>query len=1594
MLKFIDNQGDYFASNYFDEDFTRKVFEKTGYSDEDVKGFNKNISSLKDKYFKYKNEYLSLKRTKDRIKTTYAFHTELLNALGYNGNRNEYDELYLLKENEGIPVRNKLYRGNKPHLFIMEMQSLISEIDKPAQDLFEQVYRREQWESVFQINNPDVHLSPSVINEAISELFLIEQDIRPYYVLLLAGSEVYLMQYEKWFRGSYLRFSIEDLFDEAIIKRDYYSLFYFLTSKGTLAPDADLVLMEQLDEDSHKSAYAVTKDLKEGIIKAVEMLANEAVYFLNTNEKDYELNELFAQNIKDDCITLIYRLLFILYAESRSELELLPLNDRTYERGYSLEMLRDLEQVPLTSESSKNGYFFHDSLFTLFKLINKGLNEKSANTKSFIINHIDTPLFDDDRYKVIKDIKFRNFIWQDIICQLSLSQKQRGKTRGRISYANLGINQLGSVYEGLLSYKGFFADQDYIEVKKSDDATGKDGTYVVPRSRRADFEESEIVKDPDDQEKDKIITKGTFVYRLSGRDRQKSASYYTPEVLTKTVVKYTLKPILERLENKEIKADSLLELKILEPAMGAAAFQNEVIDQLASAYLDWKQKEVNKKVSPGKYREELQKVKAYIATNNVYGVDNNPTAIELGKLSLWLNVIHKDMETPYFGYRLGIGNAVVGAWRKVYHKDDIIFEIDKESNRVKKKEWWEKAPRQITFGGKGKRKSEEIYHFLLPDKNIVPSAGIDMLREEFPNEARHVQKWRTEFCKPISDSEFTALKFISNKIDELFEQHYINQKQIIEYTKDKSAIWPQKTQQLELISYYDKENFSSQRDNVNAPYYKLKTIMDYWCSLWFWDMRETLELPTRQEYIDDIINILELDLEKVISNERIKTEEEIDVFAFKGEQLDLGISEPEQPRLKGYKSELQKRVVSDLITKYTPQTNLFPDKRKNLLQKYSNQYHFFHYELEFIEVFKERGGFDIIVGNPPWIKLEFYEKGVLAEKNPEVLIRKTSSPQVKAILNDFLNDIVLKETYISEFIDSESYAIFLNSIQNYPLLVGQQTDVYKCILENTFKLIGSTGYIGLLHPDSIYDDAKGTILRKEVYKRLKYHFQFINELKLFTEVHHEKQFGIHIYSGFKNEIDFVSIHNLFHPNTINNSFIHNGNGTVSGVKYKLDSENNYTWNLHPHKARIIHYDKKRLKLLAKTFEDSEDWESAKLISIHVDTILDVIEKISTINYRVSNLNFIPTRCFDETNAVKKGIIRDINHSTQYPIYNNYELIINGPHIHVSNPLYKCPKTVYTKNADYNTIDLEQIEEDFLPRTKYLPNDTKEELLNRFETLSYDKNWIDTYKVGMRAMVGPGSERTLQSAILAPKILHTHGVLSLSFQELINVTIVQSLCSSLVVDFFIKSKGVINIQPNTINSIPLINKQSYLDKIIIRTLLLNCLTIYYKNIWENLYKSVWLKETWSIEDKRLKPFKTIDKLWNWNIPLRNHFERRQALVEIDVLVAMAFNISLQELQTIYNIQFSTLHQNEDETFYDKNGKIVSTISSGLSDIGLKKEEFDRIKHEKNGKFEKIINNDLYKNKKIIYEAPFTKCNRIEDYKTAWAHFEKIFSKENN
>jgi hypothetical protein len=190
MIRFLDNVGDYFSTTYFDEDFTTKVLDKTGYARDQLGEFNKRISPLSSTYFRFKQLVIEGGlRPKDKIYETHKFHSVLLDALGYQSSPTNYDSLVHLNEHDALPVRHILYRGDQVQLMIMEMQPMIREGENDPDSLFEQCYNvedeeqqteaqryhRKQWERVFSV--PDgVRISPSKINEAVSALFLLKHN--------------------------------------------------------------------------------------------------------------------------------------------------------------------------------------------------------------------------------------------------------------------------------------------------------------------------------------------------------------------------------------------------------------------------------------------------------------------------------------------------------------------------------------------------------------------------------------------------------------------------------------------------------------------------------------------------------------------------------------------------------------------------------------------------------------------------------------------------------------------------------------------------------------------------------------------------------------------------------------------------------------------------------------------------------------------------------------------------------------------------------------------------------------------------------------------------------------------------------------------------------------------------------------------------------------------------------------------------------------------------------------------------------------------------------------------------------------------------
>ncbi len=1644
--RFIQNVGDYFPSGYFSDDFLEKVQKCAGVSADELKQLNAPFVALQKQYDEYKNFIVHRHpRTEDAINRTHIFNTSLLRILGYNPD-NAYAEMLVVNDDtepvEVIPVRHILRQGSQTKMLVMEMQNLVSVDEKEPAGLFDQHYESEpdrdtrqqkyyagQWRFVFQLDRKRYKISPAIINEAITTIFLLPEERRPHFILMMAGNVVFLFDKDKWAKGAYLEFSLDELFTLARnpAYRNYYALFHMLCAKQTLAADGEQVLMDSIIEESYKNAYEVTKDLKEGVILAVETLANEALYWWKQQGTlpvvDYT-DDRFEQEVKDDCLTIIYRLLFLFYAESRSELEILPLNDKVYSRGYSLESLRDLEMVRLNSDESRGGYFFDESIHHLFSLLADGHNANRGQGRSFRVRPIDSPLFADKNLHHLATVKIRNVKWQEIIRALSLSKKKN--YCGRISYANLGVNQLGSVYESLLAFRGFYAEEDYIEVHKMD--SPEDGTFLVPYSRMGDFDIREVLCDPETGSP-QILPMGTFVYRLNGRDRQKSASYYTPEVLTRSTVKYTLKSIIDEVAAGSRPATELLELKILEPAMGAAAFQNEVINQVAEAYLTYQQRQLHEKgrqncrISPDRYRDELQKVKAYIATHNVYGVDLNPTAIELGKLSLWLNVIHKDMETPFFANRLTVGNAVIGAWLKVYSRDEVYgIKTTTGKQRLLPNKWWEKSPHKVKFfSNRVNRSVNEVYHFLLPDAGMLGVRNISEQKRDNKQADARMATIMKDWTATIGDMEFKTLQRLSAKIDVLLKEYFTDQLSIDKYTNNRREIWDgtdhadsaslfRAEEQAE--TYAQKQRLFDTRYRRDNAYRKLKLAMDYWCALWFWEYKDADALPTRQEYWADLEALLDVDNALLDRRTRAALERAGSDMACEPTS-DYGTQ-----RMTEEESEIVTRTQEELLTVQRGAATLFAEEdplRLQIADRLAKRYRFFHPMLEFIEVFWLRDGFDIICGNPPWIKMEFNEQGIISEKYPEVAIRKVSAPDVRQTLSLFMENPALKSLYLSEQSEQACSTAFMNAYCNYPLLVGQQTNLYKCVLENCMDLASEDkGYIGILCPEGIYDDPKGQPLRRELYKRLRYHFQYQNELRLFAEVDHHTTYGDQLLGPRRSSSPrFASLSNLFHPSTVDACFAHDGHGTCGGIK-----DENGNWNIKAHRDRIVEITDKELQVLSDTFEDGTTGDCARLVSLHNKEIIHTLAALKKFPSHVSDFHSIISEGLHETNDVDRGIMI---RNTSFPNWDNYEMIYSGPHFHVANPYYKTPRKECILNSDYDNIDFTEIGEDYVPRSNYQPVMPLAEYKKLFKGFACGQNadgetryedWLDYYKVGFRNMISVEGERSLICAILPRKTAHIHGVRSISFLDRTNTVDMAALCASIVMDFYIKTIGASNLMPSRMQSFPLGIPKKYQSAMYSRTLLLNCLTSHYADLWSSCWRDDYAAETWSKADARLKPFAALQPDWAWETPLRNYYERRQALVEIDVLAAMALGLSLKDLEMIYTIQFPVLQQNETDTWYDARGNIVFTCSKGLTGVGLDRKGSGRtgVKGWEDIRGEQIDENtyagaapththtidpqksELYGGQQVTYHAPYTRCNRIEDYRTAWAHFEKILSEK--
>ena len=1572
----IKNQNEYFTNHYFSTIFA----ENAGETITAWKSKGNSSETVKTPWSKFRENSRAFYAASERLKRNGTSSTKLdliqelaegyLKALGYPEPAPENIEI---EDNVFAPVYVEIKKpSGAPLLWAILAVNKDSEEDILNGNAFSCI-EESSAEQLTQLTNQD-----------LANKILYNLAEPPRFLLFVSGTQIALIDRNKWNEKRYLQFELDEIF--ARREESTFQALIVLLHKESLCPDDGKVLLDALDENSQKNASGVSQDLKYALRECIELLGNEVLYDMAHNKgRNLNADPVDAAQLTLECLRYMYRMLFVLFIESRPELGYAPIKSQSYYSAYSLESLRDIaEHVRDDIQNVGEGTFLCETLSKLYDLIYSGYPEKEEDLLKyskeqglhdmFVVAPLKAHIFDPEYTAMVTAASIRNSVMLRIVDLMSVTREtgRKNARRGRISYANLGINQMGAVYEALLSYRGFIAEQDLYEVKRAGDSFNElDVGYFVPESDLSQYTEDERVRYERDDDMGhkkgelRMYRKGTFIYRLAGREREKSASYYTPECLTKCLVKYALKELL-----KDKSADEILGLTVCEPAMGSAAFLNEAINQLAEAYLDKKQKELGDSISYETRPQELQKVKMYIADRNVYGIDLNPVAVELAEVSLWLNTIYAGGYVPWFGTQLINGNSLIGARRQCYRKKSLIA-------TQKNAKWHENTPERVPLGENRTKTgtNPQIYHFLLGDPGMCKYKD-DVIIELESDNINVMKKWNESFIESYSDDEVLTLLDLSKAIDDLWENQIKLRKTLEEETRDKLNIYGHEDQAEDshtTIRWKDniyKEHYKSEHAQNAGPYARLKFAMDYWCALWFWPIDKANLLPSRSEFLFDMHLILVGTLSTISKT-------------WETGQISLFPTEKEQAveKLKSLYPTSGEVNLDDLCKK-TP--------RLALVRQIAEQNRFMHWELEFADLFAERGGFDLIIGNPPWIKVEWKEQGLLADKHPMFAIKNLTATQTEQNRSDALAEPSTYRLYFKEYEIIAGEQNFLSAIQNYPSLAGQAANLYKCFLPQSWEFGKQAGISAFVHPNGIFDDPKGSNLREQLYLHLRKHFRFENELKLFKEVGNAMKYSLNVYSNLCST-SFDAIFDLFSPNTIDECYNNDFLKPVIGIK-----DANGNWNLNGSPKRIIHIGNQELLLFAKLFDSSDKWKSARLPALHAEELSASLHcfansatTVGTCNGQVST-----TEMWNETNAQKnKTIIRNV-HFPETLI----DTIISGPHIGLANPMCQCAQRNCSTHRAYDCIDLLSIPDSYIQRCNFSPACDLKDYINRAPKDLAGNTLINSYRVCWRTMLNQSGERTLLPAIIPPQVGHIDYVFEFYATDDALLTVAGTF-ASLPFDFYIKVTGKKHARYDVIASMPFLKIEKFKNKIKQHALLLNCLTKHYKNLWKRNFNEAFTDEKWSKQDSRLHPesFSSLTEEWSWNTPLRTDYERRQALIEIDVLSSMALGMTLDQLKTIYRIQFPVLQAYEADTWYDANGRIVFTNNRSLVGVGFSRPEWEKIKNAPAGeKFYRTITDDTMPGgpveRTIEYVAPFDRCNRETDYETAWNYFTQKYGKE--
>lgn len=535
-----------------------------------------------------------------------------------------------------------------------------------------------------------------------------------------------------------------DLVD--ILEKDNFEsfkYFYLFFRKEAFIPVGDSFL-DSIYNQSVRFAEEIGESLEDNVYRALLWMAKG---YFNMKTNQLEKNEENVKKVHENSLIFLYRLLFLLYSESKGMLGTeVP---RKYANQYSFtkwvdDILNDIDN----GNVNPRGGLYNFRLMSIFRLVREGSEALGIPKEEFYVPAYNGGLFDNEKHPLLRAKKIQDGHLARVVDLLVRTPSKEQEGRGKIDYSDLSLRHLGGIYEGLLEYKPKLANQDMVAVKT------KGALKWIPAS--------EAEKDFSEFDEDKRAEQGELYLATDRGERKATGSYYTPDYVVKYIVENAVGPVVEeRLKDaktEEEKTDAILSLKVLDPAMGSGHFLVETVDFLASKLA---------KVAKGEEKKrDIDWAKRQVARNCIYGVDLNSLATELAKVSLWLNTMAEDKPLSFLDHHLKTGNSLIGA---------DIHKIDRHPKEVESVSDEKRKIGQLAlsdFFGKSVRDDiKQLLSMYREMLEITEERPEDIKEQEaiFRKFEEHPFKKRFDILSDVQTSYYFGNKFSKKNYERLIE---------------------------------------------------------------------------------------------------------------------------------------------------------------------------------------------------------------------------------------------------------------------------------------------------------------------------------------------------------------------------------------------------------------------------------------------------------------------------------------------------------------------------------------------------------------------------------------------------------------------------------------------------------------------------------------------------------------------------------------------------------------------------------------------------------------------------------------------------------